>query len=48
MPRVLKIYKSIEMIACENPGVPPRSVEDLLKVIRDKYVREEWNKKKEF
>lgn len=34
MPRVLKIYKSIEMMACENPGVPPKSVEELLKVMR--------------
>ncbi|MDI6811253.1 MAG: energy-coupling factor ABC transporter ATP-binding protein [archaeon] len=34
MPRVLKIYKGIEMAACENPGVPPRSVEELLKVMK--------------
>ncbi len=34
MPRVLRIYKGIEMAACENPGVPPRSVEELLKVMK--------------
>jgi len=34
MPRVLRIYKGIEMAACENLGVPPRSVEELLKVMK--------------
>lgn len=34
MPRVLKIYKGIEMKARENPGMPPKNVEELLKVIR--------------
>ncbi|MFZ2071893.1 MAG: hypothetical protein WAV32_09940 [Halobacteriota archaeon] len=37
MPRVLRIYKGIEMAACENPGVPPRSVEELLKVMKGNY-----------
>ncbi|RZN38533.1 MAG: energy-coupling factor ABC transporter ATP-binding protein [Methanophagales archaeon ANME-1-THS] len=39
MPRVLRIYKGIEMAACGNPGVPPRNIEELLKVMRGNY----WN-----
>ncbi len=39
MPRVLKIYKGIEMMASENPGMPPKSVEELLKVMRDNLWR---------
>lgn len=34
MPRVLKLYEGIGMAASENPGVPPRSVEELLKVMK--------------
>lgn len=37
MPRVLRIYKGIEMATCEKPGVPPRSVEELLKVMKGNY-----------
>jgi cobalt/nickel transport system ATP-binding protein len=36
MPKVLKIYKGIEMAAYENPEVPPKSVEELLKVMRER------------
>ena len=36
MPRVLKLYKGVEMAVAtgENPGVPPRSVDELIKVMR--------------
>lgn len=36
MPRVLKLYKGIEMAvaACGNPEVPPRSVEELIKAMK--------------
>lgn len=36
MPRVLKLYRGIEMAvaASENPGVPPRSVEELIKAMK--------------
>jgi cobalt/nickel transport system ATP-binding protein len=34
MPRVLKIYRAIEMAACENPGMPPKSIDELLKVMK--------------
>jgi len=36
MPRVLRIYKGIEMTEYENPEVPPKSVEELLKVMRER------------
>jgi cobalt/nickel transport system ATP-binding protein len=34
MPSVLRLYKGLEMAACENPGVPPRNVEELLKIMK--------------